>query len=309
MIDPSGCAYIGYGWWLYNAFQSTYAQMNAWHGGINVDVYDRYYGRGKWGLVGVDPGFSALELLPGYSMPGGGGGTGIVAFKGFDGWTITDAGKKMGINFLAWKGENGYWLDFKGTYGTMTGKYADGNSFTAGSGVEIGSKWIGLSYSDPSGQGDMMLQNEIDGFKRIWNNSFAESTEYVALVTSKGLITFNVGKNGGDLFGGLPSTWKGNKCFVDFNGKSYQMLGSVHVHWDKSMDATPSYWNPQTGGGDQSAAYYTLRGQIPVFVLGWDENIYSISYRTNFSDFLRNYYVNSLLNGNLSLIRLLQQNP
>ncbi len=175
-----------------------------------------------------------------------------------------------------------------------------------------GSVSIALEFvpiPSPSSQGGMMLLNEIDGFKRIWNNSFSESTEYGALVTSKGLITFNVGKNGGDLFGGLTSTWKGNNCFVDFNGKSYQILGSVHVHWDKSMDTTPSYWNPQTGDGDQSAAYYTLRGQVPVFVLGWDENIYSISYRVNFSNFLRNYNVNSLLTGNLSLIRLLQQNP
>jgi RHS repeat-associated protein len=157
-----------------------------------------------------------------------------------------------------------------------------------------------------SQSGEVMLQNEKDGFFRIWSSSFSWSTEYGALVTPNGLITFHIGKGGGDLFGGLTPTWKENKCYVDFKGNSYQVLGSVHVHWDTSKDAGLSWWDPRDGSGDESAAYYTLKGQIPIFVLGWDNKIHSFSYKVNYTDYLSNYNVNSLFIGNLSIIRMLR---
>jgi len=173
-----------------------------------------------------------------------------------------------------------------------------------------GFKALEPAAEDASSRG-FMLQNETDGFNRIWNSSFSEKTEYAALVTPRGLITFNAGKNGGDLFGGLTSSWKGNKCSVVFQGKSYQVLGSVHVHWDKTCDATPTPYDPTTGSGDNGAAYYTRKCKIPLFVLGWDKTIYETGYTklAYQSGFRQNHFnVNSLLSGELSLINILQLN-
>ncbi len=154
--------------------------------------------------------------------------------------------------------------------------------------------------------GTPILQGERKGYNRVWKNSFENKSEYGFLVTPDGLITFDIGENGGSLYGGLKSTWKGGKNYVRYKERNYQVLGSGHVHWDKTLDPWPSNWDPTTGDGDRSAAYYTFKGKLPIFILGHNNRKYSVSYRYDYSNYLNNYNVHSLLNGHLSLINILR---
>jgi len=148
---------------------------------------------------------------------------------------------------------------------------------------------------------NFLFQSEAKGFQRIWNSSFKDKMEYGAVITPYGLITFKVGPDGGNAFGGLSYKWKGNNCYVEYNGSNYLVMGAAHVHWDKELDPSPS----QTT--DYPTAYYTLKKQIPLFILGFDKEIYMINYtKIDYSDYINKYKVDSLLKGNLSLIQMLK---
>ena len=159
------------------------------------------------------------------------------------------------------------------------------------------------SLSDPD---VMKLQSEQDGFLRIWGSSFLYKAEFACLITPKGLITFKAGELGGDGFGGLTPRWEGKKCYVNFAGSEYRVIGSAHVHWDKSRQARDSKSNEAWADGDDAAAYRTFKAAIPLFVLGWDQVLYNVNYQPNKvripSDFNS---VLDLLYGKKSIIKLL----
>jgi len=114
--------------------------------------------------------------------------------------------------------------------------------------------------------GSIMFSNEASGYARVWNNSQRNNTvkEEMGIITDKGVLVVPDYKN--DARSVEPEkygySWT-NGNISDADGNTFNTLGTIHTHPDKTGDATSNGYDLQ---------YFGDRAPNKAFmVMGYDE--------------------------------------